>query len=219
MILDVYMHGRRHQPSTWQETQLLVTALVENVPEPEPHPDAKPVTGHLAQAISQVLEGLPQATWPYGGQTAEFTFTERSEGSTGGLLDFDSYLHVAVNARTGHGALKWMLTRGSTVAMDPSIADQVWLSDNPAPPSKDPNVIADPGFPLFHHPRSVLPVGRIRAAVEEYCRAGTGHRPTCTGWTPGQTSGRRLDSPVAEPYITHCEDPWCEIPEPEHPAH
>ncbi|MEV5795671.1 MULTISPECIES: Imm1 family immunity protein [unclassified Streptomyces] len=219
MILDVYMHGRRHQPATWQETELLVTALVENVPEPEPHPDAKPVTGHLAQAISQVLEGMPQATWPYGGQTAEFTFTERSEGSTGGLLDFDSYLHVAVNARTGHGALMWMLTRGSTVAMDPSIADQVWLSDNPAPPSKDPNVIADPGFPLFHHPRSVLPVGRIRAAVEEYCRAGTGHRPTCIDWTPGQTSGRRLDSPVAEPYITHCEDPWCEIPEPEHPAH
>ncbi|WP_241540014.1 hypothetical protein [Streptomyces sp. M41(2017)] len=138
MILDVYMHGRRHQPDTWQETELLVTVLVENVPEPEPHPDAKLVTGHLAEAISQVLKDLPQATWPYGGQIAEFTFTGRPEGSTGGLLDFDSYLHVAVNARTGHGALKWMLTRGSTVEMDPSIADQVWLSDNPAPPSKDP---------------------------------------------------------------------------------
>ncbi|WP_353963350.1 Imm1 family immunity protein [Streptomyces sp. NBC_00198] len=38
-----------------------------------------------------------------------------------------------------------------------------------------------------------MPVDRIRAAVEEYCRAGTGHRPTCIDWTAGQMSGRRLD--------------------------
>ncbi|MFD9398140.1 Imm1 family immunity protein [Streptomyces sp. NPDC060011] len=219
MILDVYLHGRRHQPANWQDTELFITALMENRPEPEPRPGAEPVTGRLAHALTEVFQSLPPATWPYGGQSAEFTFTQRPEGSTGGLLDFDGYLHAAVNAQTGHGALKWMLTRRSTVVMDPAIADQVWLSDNPAPPTKDPNVIADPGFPLYHHPRSTLPVDRIRAAVEEYCRAGTGHRPTCIDWTAGQLPGRRLDSPVAEAYITHCEDPWCEIPEPQHPAH
>ncbi|MFF1441319.1 Imm1 family immunity protein [Streptomyces sp. NPDC058295] len=79
--------------------------------------------------------------------------------------------------------------------------------------------MADPGYPRFHHPRSTVPIARIRAAVEEYCRAGTGHRPTCVDWTPGDLAGRRLDTPIDEDFITRCEDPWCEISGSEHPAH
>ncbi|MFF1441318.1 hypothetical protein [Streptomyces sp. NPDC058295] len=111
MILDVYLHGQRHQPASWQETERLITAVVENLPDPEPRLVAEPVPQHVAVAVLKALESLPEASWPYGGQTAEFTFADRRENSEAEPRHFDSYLHVAVNARTGHGALKWLLTK------------------------------------------------------------------------------------------------------------
>jgi hypothetical protein len=222
LILNVYMYGRRHQPTSWQETERLITAVVENLPDPAPRQTAQSEPQHVVDELQRVLEGLPQPNWPYGGEIAEFTLAERQHASEGDMPHFDSYLHVAVNARTGYGALKWMLTQGSTVLTDASIGDQVWLSDNPAPPDINPDVISDPGFPRYHHPRSTLPVALVRAAVEEFCRTDTGHRPTCIEWTPGDLAGRRLDTPAEEAeedVITHCEDPWCTNSGQEHPAH
>jgi hypothetical protein len=95
----------------------------------------------------------------------------------------------------------------------------VWISNNPAPPVVDPGVIADPGLPRYHQPRSTLPVARVRAAVKEFCRTGTGHRPSRVDWAMGHLGGRRLDTPVREEHIARCADPWCEVLEPGHLAH
>ncbi len=205
MILSVFIHRRWHHPASWAETERLITEVVENLPDPEPPPVPEPVPKHLAASLLEVLESLPKADWPYGGTAAEFTFTDRHRDPAE-EWNHDSYLHVAVNARTRYGALKWMLPKESTVLADPHIADHVWLSDNPAPPAVDPDVLADPCFPRFHHPRSALPATLIRAAVEEFCRTGTGQRPTCIDWTPGYLSGQRLDTPEPEEHLSQYED-------------
>jgi hypothetical protein len=211
LILNVFAHGRWHRPASWPETEQLIAEVVENVPGPTP----RTVPERMTAGLLEVLASLPEANRPYGGSTAEFTFANRRPGWA-----FDSYLRVAVNARTGHGALTWMLVEGSTVVADPCVANHVWLSDNPVPPAADPYVIADPGLPRYHHPRSTLPVERVRAAVEEFCRDGTGHRPTCVDWTLGEMSGQRLDTPALDDEPSpQCQDPWCEIPGPGHPIH
>lgn len=38
MILTVLMHGRSHHPTSWPETERLITDVVENLPDPEPRP-------------------------------------------------------------------------------------------------------------------------------------------------------------------------------------
>lgn len=75
----------------------------------------------------------------------------------------------------------------------PEIDDYVWVSDNPAPPDFDPRVVSDPCVPYFYHPRSTLPAAQIRAAVEEFCRTGTGERPERVHWVRGEANGNRLD--------------------------
>jgi hypothetical protein len=47
LILDVYLHGRRHQPASWQETERLITAVVQNLPDPEPRQAAEFVPQHV----------------------------------------------------------------------------------------------------------------------------------------------------------------------------
>jgi hypothetical protein len=53
--------------------------------------------------------------------------------------------------------------------------------------------VSDPGYPLFYHPRSVLVEDRVREVLEEFCRTGTGERPSVIGWVRGDTNGQRLD--------------------------
>ncbi|GAA2580535.1 hypothetical protein GCM10010435_67300 [Winogradskya consettensis] len=115
------------------------------------------------------------------------------------------YLRVAVNNATGYGGLIWTLD-----AADPrhgGIFDHCWISDNPAPPASDPRVIADPGLPRFHDPRSTLRSGHIRAAVEEFCRSEAGERPESVRWTLGDLDGRRHDVPQ-DPGSSEVDDPW-----------
>ncbi|MFC4005964.1 Imm1 family immunity protein [Nonomuraea purpurea] len=210
MVLNAFMHGRiRHAKSPPEMTQL-ITEVIENLPDPDasPDPDPKPVPAWVQKAF----ENLPEPNWPDGGMTAAFIFTERHLEMDVFPHDFDNYLHIAVNAVTGFGALTWFVTEGSAVPVDPAIAEHVWISDNPHPPAFDPDVFSDPGFPRYHHPRSTLPVPQIRTALEEFCRTGTGQRPECIRWTPGELSGRRLDTPEPEEQIAHCEDPWCDTP-------
>lgn len=135
MILNVYIHGRRLEPTSWQETERVITTLVEDLPDFGPRRVAASVPPHMAEEVLEVFNSLPKPDWPYGGTTAEFTFAHGRQKAEDTMPRFDSYLHAAVNARTGYGALKWMLTQDSTVLMDAAIADQVWLSDNPAPPA------------------------------------------------------------------------------------
>ncbi|MFC8075679.1 Imm1 family immunity protein [Streptomyces sp. NPDC057307] len=103
----------------------------------------------------------------------------------------DNQLCVAVNGSTGYGALVWGVTEDSS--REGGAFDSVWVSDNPGPPDSDPRVVADPGVPSFHGPASALPVAQVRAAVEEFRRAGTGDRPEGVRWVPGQVNGQRLD--------------------------
>ncbi|MFE2568150.1 Imm1 family immunity protein [Streptomyces mirabilis] len=84
------------------------------------------------------------------------------------------------------------------------VYESVWISDNPQPPCFDPRVVSDPGYPLFHDPASALPLERVRAALEEFCRAGTGERPECISWAPGDANGQRLDR---APMVEQVEDP------------
>ncbi|MCP2341219.1 Imm1 family immunity protein [Actinomadura rupiterrae] len=147
--------------------------------------------------VRRVLSEMPKPTWPYGGTTASFTVA--AENGPNPDVGFDSYLQVTINAMTGYGALMWLLPENSRIRVEAEIADYVWLSDNADPPADDPHVFADPGYPLFHHPRRVLPTAQIRAAVEEYCRDATGLRPTSISWTKGRDmTGGRLDQPLRE---------------------
>jgi hypothetical protein len=99
-----------------------------------------------------------------------------------------AYLNVSVNVETGFGALIWGVSDG--FAGD--LPDGVWTSDNPEPPTVDPRVLADPDSAAFHDPRSTLPIPRILAAVGEFCRTGTGERPTGVSWAEGHLDGTRI---------------------------
>ncbi|MGW3130668.1 Imm1 family immunity protein [Streptomyces sp. NPDC001123] len=149
----------------------------------------------------------------------QFTLSRSRANRIEPSQNFDSYLHVAINHQTGYGALKWLLPPGSDVSVDAAIAGHVWISDNPTPPHMDPYVISDPDLPRYHNPRSTLPIPAVRAAAEEFCRTGTGMRPSSIDWTPGNLSGVRLDVPDSRLSVTYCEDPWCDILEPGHPRH
>ncbi|MFJ8746515.1 Imm1 family immunity protein [Embleya sp. NPDC127516] len=82
------------------------------------------------------------------------------------------------------------------------------MSDNPEPPDLDPRVVSDPCYPLFHDPSSALPIPRIRAALEEFCRAGTGERPECIDWVVGGMNGQRFDRPPIAEFVEDPEIDW-----------
>lgn len=103
----------------------------------------------------------------------------------------DNLLQVAINRSTGFGALIWGVTMKSP--RKGGIYDSVWISDNPQPPNFDPQLISDPGYPLFHDPHSALPLSQVRKALEEFCETGTGDRPECVNWIEGYFNGQRLD--------------------------
>lgn len=146
--------------------------------------------------VSAVMASLkhenPSSQWVDPGEDAWFCFSDQPfERVDSSINHPDALLRVAVNRSTGFGALVWFAERSRTEWAD--ISDRIWISDNPRPPTFDARVVADPGYPLFHHPRSTLPIEDIRAALEEFCRAGTGMRPKCIRWTEGDVSGRRAD--------------------------
>ncbi|WP_328672472.1 Imm1 family immunity protein [Streptomyces sp. NBC_00328] len=152
--------------------------------------------------------------------TASFTLSSYRLNGIEALRRFDSYLHVAVNNQTGYGALKWLLPPGSTVSIDAAIAEHVWISNNSTPPDVDPHVVSEPDLSRYYDPQSTLPIAVVRAATEEFCRAGNGMRPSCIDWTPGDFSGRRLDVYYQKDSVVDCcDDPWCEISETSHPRH
>lgn len=115
------------------------------------------------------------------------------------------YLRVAVNNATGYGGLVWSLNASDS--RRGGIYDHCWISDNPEPPKIDPRVVADPSLPSFHDRRSTLPIAWIGAAVEEFCRSGTGDRPEMIRWTLGDLNGRRHDLPQ-QPAMSTLDDPW-----------
>ncbi|WP_078661706.1 Imm1 family immunity protein [Streptomyces sp. NRRL B-24484] len=131
------------------------------------------------------------------GEIAWFSFSERPNGDSGWP---DNCLAVSVNVSTGYGGLVWFFNNEKKGG----VYGRTWVSDNPEPPDFDPQVVSDPGYPLFHDPASTLPIDQVRRAVEEYVRVGTGDRPKSVGWIGGAMSGQRDDR---EPVIGTVEEP------------
>lgn len=168
MILNAVIHGRYH--------------YAESLPG-------------VAELIVEVMENLRSESrdsqWVIPGEVATFMFAEGRH--SGGVRDWwpDNTLQVSVNSTTGYGGLVWFATQER--ASRDEVAEYIWVSDNPSPPDFDPRVVADPGVPQFFDPKSTLPVVHVRAALEEFCRVGTGDRPECIKWVHGEMNGRRHD--------------------------
>ncbi|MEV6995620.1 Imm1 family immunity protein [Streptomyces sp. NPDC093228] len=158
----------------------------------------------MSQVIQEVMCGLhsevEEGRSYSPGDDAWFSFAGERHSDENRVAD--NHLRLAVNHRTGYGSLVWFVNDKSP--KKGGIYDPVWVSDNPEPPDFDPRVVSDPGYPLFHDPASTLPITQVRAAVEEFCRKGTGERPECINWVPGEMNGQRYDRP---PIMDFKEDP------------
>ncbi|GBQ03990.1 hypothetical protein SSP531S_54800 [Streptomyces spongiicola] len=93
-----------------------------------------------------------------------------------------NYLYVSVNTRSGYGALKWWTSEVPDAGPGEDIAQFIWTSGNPNPPSFDPEVIADPGNPTYYPREAAIPAAQVREALEEFCQTRTGQRPNCVPW-------------------------------------
>lgn len=126
-------------------------------------------------------------TMKAGSEIASLGFSEQRHTGHNGPANT---LRIAVNRETGYGGLVWFLERNNS--KHGGIYDHVWVSDNPEPPVEDPRVASDPWTPVYLDRKSTLPIPKIRAAIEEYCKAGTGDRPETIDWVHGHVNGRRL---------------------------
>ncbi|MDX2850982.1 Imm1 family immunity protein [Streptomyces sp. PA03-3a] len=100
----------------------------------------------------------------------------------------ENSLMLGVNRQTGYGGMIWWGEE------DPDAPDQFyWVSHNENPPSFDPRVTADPGYPLWYERRNVVTVDVIEAALTEFC-VNHGKRPTVVGWEPSTANGQPLNS-------------------------
>ncbi|MGW6518942.1 Imm1 family immunity protein [Streptomyces sp. NPDC054950] len=148
----------------------------------------------MAELITRAVEDQRFVVPGVGaGDNVLFFFADRRH--TADTHDWwpDNHLHVSVNVTTGYGGLVWYVGPDRAEAAGDETSQWCWVSDNPTPPASDPQVLSDPHSPLCFDPRSTLPVEQIRAALEEFCRRGTGDRPECVRWVHGEINGERLD--------------------------
>ncbi|MFE2758689.1 Imm1 family immunity protein [Streptomyces halstedii] len=99
-----------------------------------------------------------------------------------------SYLHVSVNTSNEYGALRWFSATPPNGEGVNHMNRFVWVSENPNPPAFNPRLILDPSTPLYYPRESAFPVKKVREALEEFCRVGTGVRPECIPWMVDQTT-------------------------------
>lgn len=144
----------------------------------------------VARTVEEVLEFLTARRGVDDpGQVAELTFARLPW--QGHAVDTDNHLFVSANEETGFGALTWFVDQGWPRKGE--IYNDVWVTDNPKPPSFDPRVVSDPDCGTFYHSRSDIPLSQVRAALVEFCSMRSGDRPECVSWVPGRIDGRRLD--------------------------
>ncbi|MFE4826697.1 Imm1 family immunity protein [Streptomyces sp. NPDC056672] len=168
MILNAVIHGRYYYAESWSEKAGIVAEVMEN--------------------LRSERRDQP---WISPGEVASFMFADGRHSES--VRDWwpDNTLQIAVNSETGYGGLVWFATQERVTKND--IAEHIWVSDNPRPPDFDPRVVSDPGVPYFFDSRSALPLDQVRAAVEEFCRLGSGDRPECIEWVRGEMNGQRHD--------------------------
>ncbi|MFJ3213988.1 Imm1 family immunity protein [Streptomyces flaveolus] len=139
-------------------------------------------------AITRVMNELEsERKVPVGfdpGSTATFHVFDAPAGE---LPDrAENSLTVGLNRATGYGGMIWW---GEEIPDNPE--QFYWVSKSADPPSYDPRVTADPGYPLWYQRRSVVPAEKVRAAIEEFCYRN-GKRPTVVEWEPCNPSGQPL---------------------------
>jgi hypothetical protein len=151
------------------------------------------VSALIAHVMGNLRGERTDLDWISAGDDAVFSWANARH--TNDTFDWwpDNYLHVAANPSNGYGGLIWYVSAERAGRVQDGISDHTWVSDNPNPPEFDPRVVRDPSFPRFHDPRSAIPVSLVREAVEEFCRVGTGDRPTCVKWVRSDTHGARLE--------------------------
>lgn len=102
-------------------------------------------------------------------------------------------LSVGINFSSEYAGILWYcegsISERVSAEAGHDVANHAWVSLNPSPPEWDPKVLSDPGSPAFFDRASVLPLSDIRPVVEEYCREGTGFRPTQVQWVKGHYTG------------------------------
>jgi hypothetical protein len=165
MILNVVIGPDRRYAETWPEMSSLIAEVMDN----------------LKGERTDVIDGI---SYELAGDVARFACSDQRHDSATRLPDGSNWpsneLVVAVNRVTGYGALVWFVNR--RYARTGGIHDRIWVSDNPQPPGFDTRVVSDPWASEFHDPRSTLRLPQIRAALEEFCRTGTGDRPQSVTW-------------------------------------
>ncbi|WP_018351442.1 Imm1 family immunity protein [Longispora albida] len=166
MILNAFIHGQLSYAETWPDMQALIDEALSTL-------EAESLSPHYDP-----------------GEDAWFMLSDRRHTGTG--ADWPQLmLHVSVNRATGYGAVIWLASGDYPGEGD--IFDNAWVSDNPQPPAFDPRVVASPGEPRFHDPRSTVPIEQVRAVLEEFCRTGTGMRPEGVSWARSELNGIRFD--------------------------
>ncbi|MEU3984139.1 Imm1 family immunity protein [Streptomyces sp. NPDC026672] len=121
------------------------------------------------------------------GSIASFHVFDLPEGTEVPAVAENSLI-VGVNRDSGYGGMIWW---GEEIPEDP---DQFyWVSHNETPPSFDPRVTSDPGYPLWYERCNVVPVDRVEAALKEFC-FNQGKRPTVVDWEPSTANGQRLNA-------------------------
>lgn len=181
MILSVFFKGEWHYAESSAATSLLINQVMGG------------------------LQGEEEVGGSYfPGEDAWFCLADRRKTDSDPVVG--SNLRVAVNLRRDYGALVWFVNE--EFPQKGGVYDSVWVSDNSEPLDFDPRVVSDPGYPLFHDSASILPVSRIRAAVEEFCSLGSGARPECINWVLGHVNGQRLDRPSIVEFVEDPEIDW-----------
>ncbi|MFI8100480.1 Imm1 family immunity protein [Streptomyces sp. NPDC086023] len=109
----------------------------------------------------------------------------------------EASLTVTVNHDRRCGGLVWYADGDTAERLAESggkdFADSIWVSVNLDPLAFDPELMSDPWTPTYMHRTSALPIPVLRAAIEEFCRNGTGDRPTCIQWIEGNFDGTILE--------------------------
>ncbi|MFI1947957.1 Imm1 family immunity protein [Streptomyces virginiae] len=180
MILSLFFKGEWHYSEGPDQTSRLVAEVVES------------------------LRGEETGEPYFPGEDAWFCLSGRRYSDAEPVPGCN--LRVAINPRHGYGALVWFAD--DQFHRSGGVYDSVWVSNNPEPIDFNPNVVSDPGYPLFHDQASTLPTSRIREAVEEFCRKGSGDRPECIDWVKGHVNGQRLDRPSIVEVVEEPDIDW-----------
>ncbi|GGV87569.1 hypothetical protein GCM10010294_69600 [Streptomyces griseoloalbus] len=126
--------------------------------------------GEVEIAISRTLTELEsERKVPVGfdpGTTASFHVFDLPAGAA-----VPNSLTVGINRTTGYGGMIWW---GEQIPEHPE--QFYWVTRSGQPPDVDPRVTADPCFPLWYDKRNVVPMQKVKDALEEFC-FNLGRRP------------------------------------------